>query len=127
MMIRKPAKLLLNLLSVAILSSGFAQFTFAGPIDTAHLIEADARSANLERVQVLLSQDAVAEQLQQLGVDESAVAERLQSMTAAELVALEWQLEEGIAGGSAIGVIGTVFLVLIILELVGVTDIFKAF
>lgn len=127
MIISKAGKLLLNLLSVAILSSGFAQYAFAGPIDTAYLIEADARSASLDRIEVLLSRDIVAERLKQFGVDESAVAERLQSMTAAELIALEGQLEDGVAGGSAVGVIGTVFLVLIILELVGVTDIFKAF
>ena len=127
MIMKTSAKLLLNLVTVAILSSGFAPFAFAGPIDTGYLIEADERPASLDRIQVLLAQDAVAEQLQQFGVDEAAVVERLQSMTAAELVALEGQLEDGIAGGSAVGIIGAVFLVLIILELVGITDIFKAF
>ena len=127
MIMKTSAKLLLNLITVAILSSGFAQFSFAGPIDTGYLIEADDRSASVDRIRVLLAQQSVSEQLQQLGVDEAAVVERLQSMTAAELVALEGQLDEGIAGAGAIGVIGTVFLVLIILELVGVTDIFKAF
>ena len=101
MIMKTSAKLLLNLVTVAILSSGFAQFAFAGPIDTAYLIEADDRSASLDRIEVLLAQDAVAEQLQKFGVDEAAVVERLQNMTAAELVALEGQLEEGIAGGSA--------------------------
>ena len=127
MIMKTSARLLLNLVTVAILSSGFAQFAVAGPIDTAYLIEADDRSASLDRIQVLLAQDAVAEQLQKFGVDEAAVVERLRSMTAAELVALEGQLEDGIAGGSAVGIIGAVFLVLIILELVGITDIFKAF
>ena len=127
MIMKTSVKLLLNLVTVAILSSGFAQFAFAGPIDTTYLIDANDRSVSVERIQVLLAQKSISEQLQQLGVDEAAVVERLQSMTAAELVALEGQLEEGIAGGSAVGVIGTVFLVLIILELVGVTDIFKAF
>jgi len=32
-----------------------------------------------------------------------------------------------VAGSGALGVIGAVFLVLMILELVGVTDIFKSF
>ena len=127
-MIRKTSgKLLFNLVAVAILYPGFAQFAVAGPIDTARLIEADDRSASVDRIQVLLAQESISEQLQQFGVDEADIVERLQGMTAAELVALEGQLEDGIAGGSAVGVIGTVFLVLIILELVGVTDIFKAF
>jgi hypothetical protein len=39
---------------------------------------------------------------------------------------LEGSLDRQIAGGDAIAVIGVVFLVLLILELVGVTDIFKS-
>lgn len=119
--------LLLQFISFAMLTAGFAQFSFAGAIDTSYLLESDSHAASIDRLEVLLAQDDVAEQLEKLGVDEASIAERLTNMTAAELVALEGQLEHGIAGGDAVGVIGTVFLVLIILELVGVTDIFKAF
>jgi hypothetical protein len=75
----------------------------------------------------LLVQDQVAKQLQAFGVDADDVSLRLQGMTTAELINLEGQLDSQIAGGGALGVIGTVFLVLLILELVGVTDIFKSF
>ena len=47
-------------------------------------------------------------------------------MTTAELLELESRFDEQVAGGDALGVIGAVFLVLLILELVGVTDIFKS-
>jgi len=46
-------------------------------------------------------------------------------MTTAELIALEGRIDENNAGGSALGTIGAVFLVLLILEVVGVTDVFK--
>jgi len=36
-------------------------------------------------------------------------------------------IENQVAGSDALAVIGVVFLVLMILELVGVTDIFKSF
>ena len=117
----------LHIVSVAILSVGFAQASFAGAIDTSYMIDADERSTSLDRVQLLLAQDAVAEQLQNFGVEQSVIAERLQGMTTAEIVELEDRLETEIVGGDAIGLIGAVFLVLLILELVGVTDIFKAF
>jgi hypothetical protein len=42
-----------------------------------------------------------------------------------ELLLLEAEMDRQVAGGDALAVIGTVFLVLLILELVGVTDIFK--
>ncbi len=123
----RTKKILVRLISIAILSAGFAPVSWAGTIDTSYMIESDAQEANLDRVQVLLAQKSVADQLQKLGVDQASVDERLQGMTSAELVALEGQINESIAGSGAIGVIGTVFLVLLILELVGVTDIFKGF
>ncbi len=55
------------------------------------------------------------------------VEERLNGLSTAELMALEGRLDSHLAGGDAIAVIGVVFLVLLILELVGVTDIFKSF
>jgi len=65
--------------------------------------------------------------LQAFGVDQAIVQERLQGLTQAELITLESQFNQQIAGGDALGIIGAVFLVLLILELVGVTDIFKSF
>ena len=126
MISEKSKKIFLHIVSVAILSTGFVQVSYAGPIDTGYMIDADARSASLDRIQLLLKQESVAEQLQNFGVGQADVAERLQGMTAAELVALEGRLEQGVAGGDAIAIIGAVFLVLLILELVGVTDVFKA-
>jgi hypothetical protein len=55
------------------------------------------------------------------------VVERLNGLSHAELMELEGQLESQVAGGDVIAVIGVVFVVLMILELVGVTDIFKSF
>ena len=117
---------LLRLVSLSIVCMGFAQLAPAGMIDSAYLVDAESRSASLARIEVLLAREDVARQLEVLGVDESVVAERLQGLSAAEVLALESRIDEQVAGGSALGVIGAVFLVLLILELVGVTDIFKA-
>ena len=50
---------------------------------------------------------------------------RVASLSESELRQLASTVENQPAGGGAIVVIGVLFLVLIILELVGVTDIFK--
>ena len=55
------------------------------------------------------------------------MVERLNGLSHAELLELEGQLDSQVAGGDIIGLIGAVFVVLLILELVGVTDIFKSF
>ena len=110
-----------RLVSIALISTGFAQFAWAGTIGTEYMLEADARDASLQRVEALL-----ARQMENLGVDPAVISDRLKGLTDAELIALEGRIDQETAGGSALGVIGAVFLVLLILELVGVTDIFKS-
>ena len=117
---------LVRLLSVALISMGFMQVSTAGMIGTEYLIESELREASLERLQVLLAKQNVAEQLQAFGVEPAQVAERLAGLTNAELLQIEGTLSTQTAGGDALGVIGAVFLVLLILELVGITDIFKS-
>ena len=50
---------------------------------------------------------------------------RLDALSEAEVATLAGQIGEAPAGGDALAVIGIVFVVLVILELVGVIDIFK--
>ena len=127
MTLEKFNRFVLRVVSIAILVLPFSPASYAGPVDTSYLLEVEARSATLDRIEVLLARSEVAEQLQQFGVSAADVEQRLQGMTAEELIEIEGHLGQDIAGGDAIGIIGTVFLVLIILELVGVTDVFKAF
>jgi hypothetical protein len=105
---------------------GFAQVAPAGMIDTAYLIESDARAASLSRMEMLMAREDVGRQLAALGVDQSLVVQRLNGLSNAELLELEGQIDKQIAGGDILGLIGAVFVVLLILELVGVTDIFKS-
>ncbi len=123
----RSKKVWLQIVSFAILSAGFGQVSYAGAIGTGYMIDAGERTASLDRIQLLLAQDNVAEQLQKFGVDQATIDERLQGMTTAEIVSLEQRLDQEVAGGDVVGIVGAVFIVLLILELVGVTDIFKSF
>lgn len=118
--------IVVRLMSVALICMGFAQTSSAGMIGTGYLIDSETRDASLARVEVLLARQDIERQLLAFGVDAEIVAERLRGMSNAELLALEGRLDTQLAGGDALAVIGTVFLVLLILELVGVTDIFKS-
>ena len=114
-----------ELVSVALVSLGFMQIAHAGMVDTQSLIEQEAGSERLAKIESLLARQDVAKQLVALGVDPADVQQRVLYLSDAEIASFEQRLDTQIAGGSAVGVIGTVFLVLLILELVGVTDIFK--
>ncbi len=126
MMSFRARGIVVRLMSVALICMGFAQTSSAGMIGTGYLIDSETRDASLARVEVLLARQDIERQLLAFGVDAEIVAERLRGMSNAELLALEGRLDTQLAGGDALAVIGTVFLVLLILELVGVTDIFKS-
>jgi hypothetical protein len=125
--LQKAREALLRLVSVSIICMGFAQVAPAGMIGTSYMLDEESRSASLSRIEILLARDDVGRQLEAFGVDRSVVVERLNGLSNAELMELEGQLDEQVAGGDIIGLIGAVFVVLLILELVGVTDIFKSF
>jgi len=125
MKLMKARGLLLRIVSVSIICLGFAQAAPAGMISTGHLVDSDARADSLSRIGLMLARDDVAKQMATLGVEPGQVMARLDTMTTDEILALESRFDEQLAGGDALAVIGIVFLVLLILELVGVTDIFK--
>ena len=76
-------------------------------------------------IQNFLLKEAVQHQLVQLGVNPELAMERVATLTPAEQLILEQKIADLPAGAGVVEVIGIVFIVLLILELLGVTDIFK--
>lgn len=111
--------------ATAMLSLGFVQPSVAGVVSTEVLVQADSRQDAMSRLEATLLRQDVAAQLVEHGVEPTTVLARVQNLTTEELIALDGQISEQVAGGSAVGILGAVFLVLIVLELVGITDIFK--
>ena len=117
---------LFNYLALTIVCMGFVQVSHAEVIGTEQLISSEAREAAMTRIETIVMRDDVRQQLSNLGVSQEVVLARVDRMTDSELASFESSLSQGIVGGDALAVIGAVFLVLLILELVGVTDIFKS-
>ena len=115
-----------NLVSVALVSIGLAPVSYADIVSTTTLIEAESRAESLREIELFLARDEVREQFLALGVSPETVTARVNSLTADELRQLQSSIDDKAAGGDALAVIGTVFLILLILELVGVTNIFNA-
>ena len=94
-------------------------------VTTEEFIVASERVAHLTTVQSVLEQETVQSQLIALGVDPADAAERVAQLSDPELAELAAQMEDLPAGGSALAVIGAVFLVLLVLEVTGVINIFN--
>jgi hypothetical protein len=111
--------LALNLVTVA-----FAPAATAGVFGTGDYISWQERDQRLDRVLAALGEERVQAQLIGLGVDPAAAQERVAALTAEELAVLERHIDELPAGGNVLTVIGVVFVVLLVLELVGAINIF---
>lgn len=120
---------LLKLLTLCLLATAPLAPVQAAIISTEDAIasaaEAEARDAMQVRVNAFLVRDDVRAQLVALGVDPDRAAERVESLTLAELQQLDGRLDHLPAGAGVLEVVGLVMLVLIILEVVGVIDVFK--
>lgn len=114
------------MMMVNLVTLGFVQSAGAGVIGTEAAMLSQERAQRIERIHSVLSRDSVQQQLEQLGVDAEAAMARVASLSDAELLALDERMNELPAGAGALEVLGIVLLVLLVLELVGVTDIFKA-
>ena len=115
------------LVCMAVLNLGSPMVAQAGIVGTLQAVQASTRAADLATVDAALARDEVRAQFVALGVAPEQVEARVAALTDTELRTLAGQMAELPAGGDALAVIGIVFLVLLILEAVGVIDIFKKF
>ena len=116
---------LIPVVSVALVCSGFSGAVSATVIGTQQALSADARAAMEGDVRASLARDDVRQAMVCLGADPLQADARVASLSDAELMKLQGQLDRLPAGGDALAVIGIVFIVLLILELTGVTNIFN--
>jgi hypothetical protein len=81
-------------------------------------------AAVTDQLQAALERDDVRTRLIALGVNPDQARKRVAALTPDEIARLQGRIDSLPAGAGALEVIGVVFLVLLILELVGVTNIF---
>lgn len=110
------------MLSLAV--STAVQPAAAAMMGTAEFAPAE-RAGQLQRIDGFLAQQQVRDLLERQGVDPADARARVAALSDAELAMISERLDELPAGAGALAVIGVVFLVLVILEIVGVTNVFK--
>jgi hypothetical protein len=113
------------LMAVMTLPMGFAQ---AKMVTTDQVIERSAPSDDRAQVRDFLMREDVQQQLTQLGVDPEEAARRIASLSDEEVQQIAGRLDELPAGEGFVGVvIGAaliIFLVLLITDLLGLTDVY---
>ena len=113
---------------VAFLSAASIAPVQATVLSTQGYLQATERQAKLDVIDRAMLRDDVQGQLTALGVDPADAMQRIAKLPDQDLAALAEQIESLPAGGDSLfAVVGIVFVVLIILELTGVTNIFTNF
>lgn len=122
---RVCTKLVVITFVISIMIPSYSPVVMAELIGTEAALKAQSRDTMLTRAETFFLQDVVSKQLSEMGIDQEDILERINAMTDDELTIFSQKMEQMPAGAGAIEILGIVFLVLLILELVGVTDIFK--
>jgi hypothetical protein len=96
----------------------------AGMIGTEAVINAAQSQQHRERLHSALNRDDVQAQLLARGVDPAQVQARVDSLTDEEMQTLATNMDQLPAGGSVVGALVLIFLVLLVTDLLGLTNVF---
>lgn len=117
---RRTLTLFLSLLMI-LTSFGQAQ---AAIISNNQVLDKMEQTGNKEALLRTIHRLDVQEQLLSMGVETADIENRINNMTADEIAQLNQQLDELPAGGDVLGLIVLLFIVFVITDVIGATDIF---
>ncbi|MCB1680104.1 MAG: PA2779 family protein [Halioglobus sp.] len=121
----KNRSILALFLSITVFCAGFSSAVAqAGMVSTQDAMAMEMRQQHISRVQTMLARSEVSQAMVQLGVDPAQARLRVAALSNEELAQLSEQMDSLPAGG-ILALIGAVFVVLLILEIIGVTNIFN--
>jgi hypothetical protein len=96
----------------------------AAVVGTDQLVAREARAESLSTVQNFMAGEQVAAQLSAWGVTPEAVETRIAALSDAELQQLAATMRTDPAGAGVLEVVGLVFVVILVLEVLGITNFF---
>jgi len=107
------------------LMSGWSLPSYAGIISTEQLLQQQLESLDRQSLITMLDRDDVRRQLVERGVDPDDAKMRIAALSDEQVREMKDGIGELPAGGGVVGILVAVLLVLVILDIVGVTNIFS--
>ena len=117
--LRRPTAILLSLL-LALTPLLPAQ---AAMIGNEQVINQHSQGQTRDSLQQLLDQQSARQQLQSLGVSPDQIKSRIDSLTDSELARINRHVDTLDAGGNILGILLVIFIVFVITDVIGATDI----
>ena len=106
------------------LSVGVQAPVMADMISTEELVTAVDIDQKRNEIRQIMQQDEVRQFMTDNGVSQADADKRLSNMTDAEILSIHAQLDDLDVGQGALGTIAMLLVILILLDVAGVTDIF---
>ena len=117
-------RLIASTLIASTLLMGLPMQAQAAIVSTEEAVANPATALQRERVATFLARDDVRQALQSHGVTGDAATARVQAMTDAEVAQLAGQMDQLPAGGDILGIMFTIFIILLITDILGLTKVF---
>lgn len=124
MNIYRQIKKLVSYLSVVAIFSMQATPLHAAMVNNDDLLKQVQHDISVKQVVAMLERDEVQSKLTAMGINPTSAKIRVSQMNDAEIIELRQNLDEMPAGSGAVSVLLTVFIVLVITDMLGATDVF---
>ncbi len=112
------------LVSLAMLNT-YSLPAYSGVVTTEQLIQQQLESMDRDELVSLLDRSEVRQQLVDRGVDPEYARQRIAALSDAQIEQIKSEVDQLPAGSGVVGILIAVLLVLIILDIIGVTNIFS--
>ena len=96
----------------------------AAIVPTSDTISLDVASTNRDKVNTFLARADVRNGLQKQGLNAADASERVRAMSDQEVAQLAGRIDQAPAGGEILGMLFTVFIVLLVTDILGLTKVF---
>ncbi len=119
-------RLLASLLIASTTLMGLPMAAHAGLVTTEEVaaVPSALAESNRDKVTAFLSRVDVRAELESQGVNGAAAVERVQAMTDAEVAQLASRVDQAPAGAGVLGLVFTVFVILLVTDILGLTKVF---
>lgn len=121
---RRMARSVSSFLILALVCLGLQAPAQAGMVGTEEIFGQEQISAERARVMDALEREDVRQGLVGLGVDPQAARDRVLSLSDAEVHQMAGRLDQLPAGGDALGVVVFIFVLLLVTDILGYTNVF---
>jgi hypothetical protein len=115
-----------RLLIASILGLGLPlQSVHAGLVGTDKVAVSAQSQSERERIRSFLDREDVRKELQTQGIDANTAKARVDALTDEEVQKVAGKLDQMPAGGDVIGILFTVFVILLVTDILGFTKVFS--